>query len=251
MNLLLIGYGKMGRAIEQIALQRGHHIVDRIDGKNQSVLATLYPNSVDVALEFSEPQAAYDNIYQCLSRGIPVLSGTTGWLDRREALEAYCQAQQGTFFYAANFSIGMNIFFKINTFLAQLMDGQPDYDVCLEEVHHLEKKDAPSGTALTLADSLLTQLHHKQRWQLGPTDQPEVLPIIAKREQEVPGTHSVTYTSALDTLQIQHTAHSRAAFALGAVLVAEWMPGQRGLLGMDDFLQLVGASAGQIHQRTS
>ncbi|MEL6358747.1 MAG: dihydrodipicolinate reductase C-terminal domain-containing protein, partial [Bacteroidota bacterium] len=169
---------------------------------------------------------------------IPVIAGTTGWLEKKRALETYCQAQNGTFFYASNFSIGMNIFFKINAFLARLMDQHSEYKVAIEEVHHLEKKDMPSGTAITLAEGITNNLHRKKNWELAPSRQEDVLEIVAKREKEVPGTHTVTYTAPVDTLMLKHTAHSRAGFALGAVLVAEWLQDKQGILGMEDFLQL-------------
>ncbi|XWN34751.1 MAG: 4-hydroxy-tetrahydrodipicolinate reductase [Roseivirga sp.] len=238
MRILLLGYGKMGKAIEQVALQRDHQIVHKIDSTNRPILAEITPGAVDVAIEFSQPTAAYENIYQCLSQQIPVLSGTTGWLDRKEELHAYCQAQQGTFFYASNFSIGMHIFYQVNTFLAKLMNQCAEYDVTLKEVHHLEKKDRPSGTALTLAEGILRHLHHKKDWALAPTQAKESLPIFAQREKDVPGTHTVTYTASADTLTFQHTAHSREGFALGAVRVAEWMQEKQGILSMEDFLQL-------------
>lgn len=237
-RILLLGYGKMGKAIEQVALQRGHQVVHKIDADNHATLATLDPTTVDVAIEFSQPQAAYDNIRQCLSQGIPVISGTTGWLAKQEAIEAYCQAQKGTFFYASNFSIGMNIFFKINALLAKLMDQHPEYEVAIEEIHHLEKKDAPSGTAITLAEGITHNLHRKKSWELGPVEQEDMLEIVAKREKGVHGTHTVTYTAPVDTLTLQHTAHNRTGFALGVVLVVEWLQGRQGILGMEDFLQL-------------
>ena len=237
MRILLVGYGKMGKAIEQVALQRGHHIAYNIDLSNSASLATIDPQTVDVAIEFSQPAAAYDNIYQCLSKNIPVLSGTTGW-HRKEQLYRYCQAQQGTFFYASNFSLGMNILFKINAFLAQLMDHHPAYEVTIEEVHHLEKKDTPSGTAITLAEGITKNMRRKKKWALAPVHQEDLLGIVAKREQDVLGTHTVTYTTLLDTLALRHTAHSRESFALGAILVAEWMQDKQGILRMEDFLQL-------------
>jgi 4-hydroxy-tetrahydrodipicolinate reductase len=193
---------------------------------------------VDVAIEFSDPTAAYNNICHCLSQTIPVISGTTGWLAQQEAVYAHCKADNGTFFYASNFSIGMNILFKVNAYLAKLMDQHPEYEVLLEEVHHLEKKDVPSGTAITLAEGILKNIHSKETWAVEPTNQEKVLSITAKREVDVPGTHTVTYTAPADTLEIKHTAHSRAGFALGAVLVAEWLQGTQGILGMDDFLKL-------------
>ena len=236
MRLLLIGQGKMGQAIAQVAQQRGHHLAYKIDLTNRASLTTIDPVTVDVAIEFSQPAAAYDNICQCLSKNIPVLSGTTGWLAKLAAVKAHCQAQQGTFFYASNFSIGMQLFLQANAFLAKLMHQHPAYNVALEEVHHTEKKDIPSGTAITLAEKIIQNMPCKKHWALAPTQQKDRLPITAKRVPDVPGTHTVTYTSSADTLELTHTAHSRAGFALGAVLVAEWLQGQQGVLGMEDFL---------------
>ena len=238
MRILLIGYGKMGKAIEQVALQRGHPIAHKIDLANRASLATIDPKTVDVALEFSQPAAAYDNIYQCLSKNIPVIAGTTGWLAKKEALYAYCKAQKGTFFYASNFSLGMNMLFKVNAFLAKLMDHHPAYEVTLEEVHHLAKKDRPSGTAITLAEGIIQNMHRKQQWELAPVQQAASLGIVAKREKDVLGTHTITYTAPLDTLELKHTVHSRTAFALGAVWVAEWIQDKQGILGMEDLLKL-------------
>lgn len=238
MRILLIGYGKMGKAIEQVSLQRKHEIVETITTSNKAMLATFDASTIDVAIEFSQPQVAYGNIRQCLSQGISVISGTTGWLAQKEELEAYCQAQKGTFFYASNFSIGMNIFFKVNAWLAKLMNQCPDYEAAIEETHHLEKKDAPSGTAITLAEGIIEHLHRKKSWELAPVHQEDIVEIVTKREQEVPGTHTITYSAPIDTLEIKHTAHSRTGFALGAVLVAEWLQGKQGVWGMQDFLQL-------------
>jgi 4-hydroxy-tetrahydrodipicolinate reductase len=241
MRILLIGYGKMGQAIERIALQRGHHIVYKIDLDNSASLAAVDPETVDMALEFSQPTAAYSNICQCLTKNIPVISGTTGWLAQKEEVYAYCKAYQGTFFYASNFSIGMNIFFKINTFLAKLMDQCPGYDVMLAEEHHLEKKDTPSGTAITLAEGIIQNMRRKKRWKVvaeQQAPQKESLNILVRRKEEVPGTHTVTYTTQLDTLQLTHTAHGREGFAQGVVLVAEWMRDKQGVLTMEDFLAL-------------
>ncbi|MEL6152591.1 MAG: 4-hydroxy-tetrahydrodipicolinate reductase [Bacteroidota bacterium] len=237
MRILLIGYGKMGRAIEQVATQRGHQVVQKITVANSADLATIDPTTVDVAIEFSQPSAAYDNIRQCLAQNIPVIAGTTGWLEHKAALDAYCQAQQGTFFYAANFSIGVNIFFGVNAFLAQQMAQRPEYEVMIEEVHAVTKKDTPSGTALALAQDILQNLSHKQGWTLTPGQPTNALGIAAQRVPEALPAHTITYTSPLDTLEIKHTAHSREGFALGTVLVAEWLPGRQGVLGMDDFLQ--------------
>ena len=239
MRILLIGYGKMGQAIAKVAKQRGHHIVHKIHLVNRESLTTVDPETVDIALEFSQPMAAYDNIVQCLSKNIPVVSGTTGWIDKkRKQLYQYCEARKGTFFYAANFSIGMHIFFKVNTLLAKLMNHYTEYNVTLEETHHVAKKDVPSGTAIALAKAIIQNIDHKKDWELTAIQKKAVLPIIAKREQDVPGTHAVTYKGPLDTLEIKHTAHSREGFALGAILVAEWIQDQQGILGMEDFLKL-------------
>jgi 4-hydroxy-tetrahydrodipicolinate reductase len=238
MRILLIGYGKMGRAIENIALQRGHHITHKIDLSNSASLVTFNPKTVDIALEFSQPTAAYSNIWQCLTKNIPVISGTTGWLAKKEELCAYCKAHQGTFFYASNFSIGMHILGKVNTFLAKLMDQYPEYEVTLAEEHHLEKKDTPSGTAIALAEGIIQNMRRKKGWETAPTQQKDMLGILTKRKHDVPGTHTVTYTAPLDTLELKHTAHSREGFALGVVLAAEWMQDKQGILGMEDFLRL-------------
>lgn len=238
MRIILVGYGKMGKAVEQVAIQRGHHIVHKIDASNSASLATIRPETVDVAIEFSHPAAAYSNITQCLTQKIPVISGTTGWLDKQEELHACCKAQQGTFFYASNFSIGMHIFFRVNTFLAKLMNQCPEYEVALAEEHHLEKKDAPSGSAITLAEGIIRNIHRKRRWSVAPAQQKDSLGIWVTRKQDVPGTHAVTYAAPSDTLEVKHTAHSREGFALGVVLVAEWMRNKEGIFGMEDFLQL-------------
>jgi 4-hydroxy-tetrahydrodipicolinate reductase len=238
MRILLIGYGKMGQAVEQVALQKGHHIAHKIDLGNSVSLATINPKTVDVAIEFSQPTAAYSNICQCLAKNIPVISGTTGWLAKKEELYAYCKAHQGTFFYASNFSISMNILFKINEYLARLMDQCPVYEVTLGEVHHLEKKDAPSGTAITLAEGIIQNMRRKQGWEVTPTQQENSVGILVKREKDVSGTHTITYTAPLDTLKLTHVVHSRESFALGAVLVAEWIQGKQGILGMEDFLAM-------------
>lgn len=238
MNILILGYGKMGKIISQIAEERGHKIAARINIENVGDLETLDTENIDVAIEFSQPEAAYDNIKWCLENKIPVVSGTTGWLDRKPEIEQLCESRNGAFFYASNFSIGVNIFFKINRFLAKLMKDQNDYKVSLEEIHHTEKKDAPSGTAITLAEGIMEGLERIKSWELkgeGETGK-EVLPITAKRIDPAPGTHVVTYHSEIDDIEIKHTAHSRKGFASGAVLVAEWIQDKRGILGMNDFL---------------
>ncbi|WKN40590.1 4-hydroxy-tetrahydrodipicolinate reductase [Tunicatimonas pelagia] len=241
MRILLIGYGKMGKTIEQIALQRNHSMVARIDQDNADVWETLNGDSVDVAIEFSQPDAAVANIRHCLRRGIPIVSGTTGWLAHREEIETFCREQGGTFFYASNFSIGVNLFFRLNAQLAKLIGDYPQYQASVEETHHTEKLDAPSGTAITIAEGMLEHLP-LTNWVLQETEQDRSaaqLPIQAKREPDVPGTHLVRYQSAEDTIEIKHTAHSRKGFALGAVVVAEWIVQQQksGVLTMNDFLK--------------
>jgi 4-hydroxy-tetrahydrodipicolinate reductase len=239
MRVLLLGYGKMGQTIDGIATGRGHNITHKINIENAADLQKIQPGEVDVAIEFSQPDAAVENIKTCLLKGIPVISGTTGWLERKKEIEDLCKEKNGTFFYASNFSVGVNIFFKLNKYLAEIMNRYPEYDVKMEEIHHTEKKDAPSGTAITLAEGLLENLNRKSKWVLSDQHkQRDEISIEALRIEKVPGTHTVTYTSSIDDLEIKHTAHSRQGFALGAVLVAEWIIGKKGLLGMDDFLKL-------------
>ncbi len=239
MNIALIGYGKMGKTIEKIASDKGHNIIARVDKDGWASLDSITPKTIDVAIEFSQPEAAYDNIRKCLTLGIPVVSGTTGWLDQKEELEAYCKEQNGTFFYASNYSIGVNIFFKVNEMVAKMMNKFPGYRVQMEEVHHIHKKDSPSGTAITLAEGIAA--NHKTTHGWVETDDPasaskEQLPIKSVREGEVAGTHTIQYHSDVDTISIEHKAHSREGFALGAVLVAEWVINKKGVLGMKDFM---------------
>ncbi|MEM6844660.1 MAG: 4-hydroxy-tetrahydrodipicolinate reductase [Bacteroidota bacterium] len=240
MRILLVGYGKMGKTIDKIALDRNHTIVGRIDQNDTDIWHNLTNDSADVAIEFSQPDAAAANIHHCLERGIPVISGTTGWLGHREEIENYCQQKDGTFFYASNFSIGVNLFFRVNEYLAQLISNYPQYQASVEETHHTEKKDAPSGTAITIAEGMLKYLP-PESWflQENQVSDAEYLPIRAKREPDVPGTHVVTYQSEEDTIEIKHTAHSRQGFALGAVVVAEWIVTHQksGVLTMNDFLK--------------
>lgn len=234
MNILLLGYGKMGKAVEQAALKRGHQVVGRITSGNRHELTEL---KADVAIEFSRPEAALQNITWCLEHQLPVVSGTTGWLDQKPALEKLTHECNGTFFYASNFSVGVNLFFKLNEQLAQLIARNNQYQVLIEETHHTEKKDAPSGTAITLAEGIMKYLKTKATWVNHDTDKNEELPIHSFRIANVPGTHVVKYASVFDTIEIKHVAHSREGFAMGAVAVAEWLPGKKGVLTMDDFLQ--------------
>lgn len=240
MNIVILGYGKMGKIISEIAEDRGHHITAKINIENVTDLDALDPSSIDVAIEFSQPEAAWDNIMWALNRKIPVVSGTTGWLERKAEVEAACKALEGTFFYASNFSVGVNIFFRVNKFLSKLMKDQDSYSITLEEIHHTEKKDAPSGTAITLAEGILENVTRLSGWKLK-SDAPlqaDLLPITSKRIDPAPGTHIVNYQSQIDDIEIRHTAHSRKGFAQGAVMVAEWIKDKKGIYSMDDFLSL-------------
>ncbi|TLV02627.1 4-hydroxy-tetrahydrodipicolinate reductase [Dyadobacter luticola] len=236
MRILLLGYGKMGKTIEKIALDRGHSIVGKIDVQNRDEMHKLSASDVDVAIEFSSPEAAFDNISYCLKKGWPVVSGTTGWLEHRTEIEQLCKEQAGAFFYASNYSIGVNLFFRLNKQLARLMNGQA-YQRSMTEVHHIHKLDAPSGTAITLAEGIIEETEDLQGWKLAPEDEEGFLQITAERRDEVPGTHIVRYESEVDTIEISHTAHNRQGFALGAVVSAEWLPGRYGVFGMNDLLK--------------
>ena len=236
MKILLLGYGKMGKTIEKMAVERGHNIEFIIDKEDQALFDQISNQKVDVAIEFSQPDAATENILKCFRKGIPVVSGTTGWLEQFEEVKNSCQQENGTFFYASNFSLGVNIFFKINRFLAKIMGQFPDYRVSMEEIHHTEKKDAPSGTAITLAEGIMGENTKIQKWLNRVSDKEDELSIISKRIDKVPGTHTVQYASSVDNIEIKHTAHSRQGFALGAVLVAEWIIDKKGILGMEDYL---------------
>jgi len=236
MNIALIGYGKMGHAIETIALSRRHNIVARIDA-DPSEWSILEKTKADVAIEFSIPDKAVENISRCLELGIPILSGTTGWLEKKTTVEQLAVKKSVPFFYASNYSLGVNLFFKLNEYLARLVKPYPQYQVSLEEIHHTQKKDAPSGTAITLAEGILKYNPGKTGWALAGNNKGNEIPITAKRIDPYPGQHTITYHSSVDDIEIKHTAHSREGFALGAVLVAEWLPGQKGVLGMDEFLK--------------
>ena len=239
MNILILGYGKMGKIISEIAETRGHTIAAKINIDNRHELDHLDPKAIDAAIEFSQPEAAIENIKWAIERGIPVISGTTGWISKKPEINRYTLEKNGAFFYASNYSIGVNVFFKVNEFLAKLMKETTGYSVSMEEIHHTEKKDAPSGTAITLAQGIIKNSTTLQNWHLvgEKEDSPSSLPITAKRIDPAPGTHIVKYSSKIDDIEISHTAHSREGFALGAVLVAEWIPGKTGVLSMDDFLK--------------
>jgi 4-hydroxy-tetrahydrodipicolinate reductase len=234
-KLALIGYGKMGHAIEQAAIRRGHEVVLRITSADRHKMDKAHLQHADVAIEFTRPDAALDNVRTCFEAGIGVVCGTTGWNEQlHEAAEL--ARQHGTaFLQASNFSIGVNIFFEVNKLLASLMNGHSEYSVTVEETHHTQKKDAPSGTAITIAEQILQQLSRKNSWALNGAGD-DVLPIIAHRVEHVPGTHKITYTSPIDDIEITHTAHNRDGFALGAVLAAEYIKGKEGVFSMKDVL---------------
>lgn len=232
MNIALLGYGKMGKVIEGIALQRGHTIVLKVSSKDKDYSLS----GVHIAIDFSTPNSAIDNITKCLMHSIPVISGTTGWLDNYNKIVALCQAKNGTFLYASNFSLGVNIFFELNKTLSKLMKGLPEYKVSVEEIHHTQKLDAPSGTAITLANDIIEHSEYKN-WSLE-NPKPDEIGIIAKRIENVPGTHEISYESSVDSIQIKHTAHNRDGFALGAVIAAEWIYGKKGVFSMKDVLNI-------------
>lgn len=232
MNIALLGYGKMGKAIETIAVKRGHTIVLKVsrDTKEYSL------DNADIAIDFSLPSSAFKNISNCIIQKTPVISGTTGWLDKYDDIVSLCNKNNGTFLYASNFSLGVNIFFEVNQTLAKLMKGFPQYKVDIEETHHTQKLDAPSGTAITLAEDIIKKSDYKN-WILE-TPKPNEIGILAKRIENVPGTHEINYESEVDSISIKHTAHSREGFALGAVIAAEWIHNKTGVYTMKDVLNI-------------
>lgn len=232
MKIALLGYGRMGKAIEKIALERGHSIQLRVDQPQ----VKLDLSEVDVAIDFSLPESAYDNIHECIDQGVPVVSGTTGWLDRYDEIVTYCEEKGGAFLYGSNFSIGVNLFFNLNEYLAGLMKRVDSYNVSMEEIHHVHKLDAPSGTAISLAEGIINE-GIKSNWTLDEPNSNE-LGIRVKRQGEVPGTHSIRFESSVDQIEIKHEAFNRGGFALGAVVAAEWVKDRTGVFGMKDVLSL-------------
>jgi len=236
MRIVLIGYGKMGKEIEKIAVERGHQIVAKIDVDNQGDLDILTAEQVDVVIEFSNPISAYDNIVKCIKKRIPVVCGTTGWLEKKAEVEQLTNDNKATFFYASNYSIGVNLFFKLNKYLAGLMSNHSEYDIYTNEIHHLEKKDSPSGTAITVAEGIIEAYPNKIKWVNNEIPASDEVAIWSQRESVIPGTHTVKYISKVDQIVITHEAFSRQGFALGAVIAAEWVKDKKGVLGMDDML---------------
>ena len=238
MKIALIGYGKMGKAIESIALNKGHEIVLKIDIQNNNDFTEAALQKADVAIEFTGPHSAYENIKKCIAWGVPVVSGSTGWLDKWNEVKDLCEVNNGTLIYSSNYSIGVNLFFELNKQLAQLMQPYNSYDVSMTEVHHTEKKDAPSGTAISIAEQILTNLGRKNKWVNAPSENSNELVIQSERIDPAPGTHMIKYSSEIDDIEIIHTAHTRIGFASGAVLAAEFAFEKKGIFTMKDVLGL-------------
>lgn len=237
MKIALIGYGKMGKTIERIALKRGHEVVSIIDENNPEDFDSDNFKSADVAIEFTQPSSALNNYRKCFAANVPVVAGTTGWLEHLGEVKDACEGGKQTFFYASNYSLGVNIFFALNKHLAKIMNNYPDYDVYMNETHHIHKLDAPSGTAITLAEGLIENVDRKLEWKLEKEESPSDLKIQAFREGEVPGIHEVVYESEVDTISIKHDAKSREGFALGAVVAAEFTYDKKGFIGMAEMLK--------------
>lgn len=235
MNIALLGYGKMGKEIEAIALQRKHHIVLKVGTNNASSITSKQLQQADVAIEFSTPHTVISNIKKCFEAQLPVVVGTTGWYEHFEEIKNECLQKNGTLFHATNFSLGVNLFMKVNSYLAEMMNKYNDYDVSMEEIHHIHKLDKPSGTAITLANQIIEKIERKKNWSITE-HQPETLFIKDLREGEVPGTHIIKYQSAVDDIEIMHKAHNRKGFALGAVVAAEFTYSKKGIFTMNDLL---------------
>ncbi|MDC1081318.1 4-hydroxy-tetrahydrodipicolinate reductase [Flavobacteriaceae bacterium] len=233
MKIALLGYGRMGKAIEIVAVERGHDVVAKID--QDETYGNL--SEADVAINFSIPEAAAENIKTALKINIPVVCGTTGWLDQLNEIKDFCKAKNSAFIYASNFSVGVNLFFKLNQVLAKLMSSHKSYQASMKEVHHIHKLDAPSGTAITLAEGIINQSDYTQ-WSIHKDTIENMLPIEVDRTGEVPGTHTIKYESSIDSITIEHEAHSRKGFALGAVIAAEWIQNKKGVFSMNDVLSL-------------
>lgn len=237
MKAAIIGYGKMGREIEKVLIERGHEVALKIDIDNSSDLNEQNLKDIDVAIEFTSPATAYANVRKCLECGTAVVCGSTGWNDGVQELKEYCRANGGAFFYSSNYSVGMNVMFKLNKILAAIMNSQPEYNVSMEETHHIHKLDSPSGTAVTLAEGIMESVERKTSWVNQATDKADEIGIISYREGEVPGIHTVIYDSEADTLELKHSAKSRRGLVLGAVLAAEFLQGKQGVFSMDDMLK--------------
>lgn len=235
MKIALLGYGKMGKEIEAIALQRNHEIVLKVDESNASTFTNEELQKADVAIEFSTPHTVIGNIKRCFDANVPVVVGTTGWYDSFKEIEGLCKQKNGTLFHATNFSLGVNLFFKVNAYLAELMNKYDNYEVAMEEIHHIHKLDKPSGTAISLANQIIDKVERKINWSITD-NKPETLFIKDVREGEVPGTHIIKYASEVDDIEIMHKAHNRKGFALGAVIAAEFVKDKKGIFTMSDLI---------------
>ncbi|WP_291723496.1 4-hydroxy-tetrahydrodipicolinate reductase [Bernardetia sp.] len=245
MKIALLGYGKMGKEIEKIALQKGHSISFKISKENKDDIHKISTQNTDIVIEFTSPKSAFENVKYCLEKGVSVVCGSTGWNEQKKEIESFVESsnQKIGFFWASNFSIGVNIFLEINKYAAQLMSKYKEYDLEVTEIHHTEKKDAPSGTAITLAEAILENYEGKSKWKLvennaSKGDSKNTIPIFAVREEDVKGTHTTLYTSKVDDISLTHEAHSREGFAKGAVLAAEFLKDKKGVFGMKDLLKL-------------
>ncbi|MCD4832258.1 MAG: 4-hydroxy-tetrahydrodipicolinate reductase [Bacteroidales bacterium] len=238
MNIAIIGYGKMGKEIEKLAQERNHNVVLRVDENNIKSLTKDDFSNVDVAIEFSVPESAFPNINLCFDNNIPVVSGTTGWLEKFDDVLERCKNENKTFFYASNYSIGVNLFFKLNKHLAKMMNNFTDYNVRVEETHHTQKLDAPSGTAITLAEGLIENIERKNNWEKEQENSDNTIAVKSFREGNVPGNHKIIYDSSFDKITIEHDAKSRKGFALGAILAAEFIISKKGYYSMDDLLKI-------------
>ena len=235
MKIALLGYGKMGKEIESIALQRGHTIVLKVDENNSTTFTNEDLKKADVAIEFSTPQTVSANIKKCFDAQVPIIVGTTGWYEEFKMIQELCLQKNGALFHATNFSLGVNLFFKVNTYLAELMNKYDSYNVEMEEIHHIHKLDKPSGTAISLANQILEKIERKKQWSITDNT-PETLFIKDVREGEIPGTHIIKYTSAVDDIEIMHKAHNRKGFALGALIAAEYIKDKKGIFTMNDLI---------------
>lgn len=236
MKIALIGYGKMGKAIEQVALEKQHEIVFKIDLNNVEEFNEDNLRKADIAIEFTSPHTAFNNVIKCLQNNTPVVCGSTGWLDKIDEVKSYCKSNNGSFLYASNFSIGVNLFFELNTYLAKLMNKYNNYEASITEIHHTQKKDAPSGTAITLAEQIINNNSIKKSWINKETTNKTELSILSERIDPAPGTHIIKYASEIDDIEITHTAHNRTGFASGAVLAAEYILNRKGIFTMKDVL---------------
>ncbi len=236
MKIAIIGYGKMGKVIEKLALERSHEIVLKVNDENLDDFTKENLQKADVAIEFSTPETAFSNVTACFRAGIPVVCGTTAWMDKMKDARAICLAENSAFLYTSNFSIGVNIFFAVSRQLAKMMNAQKQYEVILEEIHHSQKLDSPSGTAISLANDIINSVDRKSSWVNERARSTDELEIVSKRTDKVPGTHHITWNSDVDSIQITHTAHSREGFAAGALAAAEWIIGKKGCFDMKDML---------------